>query len=343
MFLRTQVYNSSIVTKNLTELIENQETNLDNYNNARVTADIQKVKNEKEEMLLERLEQVKNCVDEKLKRSIELACEKGSGAWLSALPLQAMGFALNKQEFRDGICLRYGWRIPNTPSYCACGVKNSVDHTLNCKLGGYVTMRHNKVRDLEASMLKEVCKDVKIEPELLPIGTTETRSSNLADKARLDVSAVGLWSAMERTFLDVRIFHPNSPSYADTSPQQLYIQHEREKKRCYNDRILQVEKGSFSPLIFTTSGGMGPESTRYHKRLAELISAKRGEEYSHVVSHIRTRLRFAILKCTLIAIRGEHGKNRRNQQSVPLSDVSFNLVPEQAAYESWLLVNSWTI
>ena len=80
---------------------------------------------------------------------------------------------------------------------------------------------------------------------------------------------------------------------------------------------------------------MGPESTRYHKRLAQLISVKRKEEYSHVVSHIRTRLRFAILKSTLIAIRGDRGRNRRRQQeSVPLSEVSFNLIPEQAAYES---------
>ena len=89
-----------------------------------------------------------------------------------------------------------------------------------------------------------------IEPELLPIGDTSTESSNLAEKARLDVSAVGIWSQMERTFLDVRVFHPNSASYMNTEPQQLYIQHEREKKRMYNDRILQVEKGSFSPLIF---------------------------------------------------------------------------------------------
>ena len=80
---------------------------------------------------------------------------------------------------------------------------------------------------------------------------------------------------------------------------------------------------------------MGPESTRYHKRLAQLISVKRKEEYSHVVSHIRTRLRFAILKSTLIAIRGDRGRNRRRQEeSVPLSEVSFNLIPEQAAYES---------
>ena len=99
-------------------------------------------------------------------------------------------------------------------------------------------MRHNNLRNFEASLLSDICKDVKIEPELLPIGDNTTNSSNSADKARLDVSAIGIWSQMERTFLDVRVFHPNSPSYVGSDPQQLYIQHEREKKRMYNDRIL---------------------------------------------------------------------------------------------------------
>ena len=322
---------SSIVTQSLTNLIENQEEDLSNYDSERVKRDIQQVKSEKEEMFLQRLEEVKIAADDKLRRSIELACEKSAGAWLSALPLQAMGFLLNKQEFRDGICLRYGWKIPNTPTYCGCGQKNTVDHTLSCLLGGYVTMRHNSIRNLEANMLREVCKDVKVEPELLPIGNSETQSSNRADKARLDVSAVGVWSSMERTYLDVRVFHPNSPSYVNTSPQQLYTRHEKEKKRDYNNRVLQVEKGSFAPLILSTTGGMGPESTKFHRRLAELVATKRGEEYSHVVSHIRTRLRFAILRCTLVAIRGERGRQRRRES--PLSDISFNLVPERDSYE----------
>ena len=327
----TEFRNSSLVTQNLTRLIENQETNLNNYNLDNVKNTISTLKTEKEQSLLSRLDELKNAVDEKLRRNIELACEKGAGAWLSALPLQAMGYTLNKQEFRDGICLRYGWRIPNTPSYCGCGQKNSVDHTLNCMLGGYVAMRHNNIRNLEATMLKEVCKDVRVEPELMPIGNSDITSTNAAMKARLDVSAVGVWSPMERTFFDVRVFHPNSASYINTTPDQLYINHEKAKKRCYNDRILQVEKGSFSPLIFSTTGGMGPESTKFHKKLAEKISVKRGEQYSDVVNHIRTRVRFAILRCTLIAIRGERGKKRKESDTI--ADVSFNLIPERSAYE----------
>ena len=166
----------------------------------------------------------------------------------------------------------------------------------------------------------------------MPLNNSETQSSNVAEKARLDVSAVGVWSSMERTFLDIRVMHPNSPSYMAITPDQLYSQQEREKKRTYNDRILQVEKGSFSPLIFSTTGGMGPECTKYHKRIAELISNKRGESYSDVMNYLRTRIRFALLRSTLIAVRGERGRRRR-MNDMPVSDLSLNLVPEQNTYE----------
>ena len=72
-----------------------------------------------------------------------------------------------------------------------------------------------------------------------------------------------------------------------------------------------MEKGSFTPLIFSTTGGMGPEATKYHKRVAELIPAKRGEIYSDVVNHIRTRIRFSLLKSVLVAVRGDRGRLER--------------------------------
>ena len=227
-----------------------EKQGLQKYDEARVKATMNELKAVKEKHLSNEFEYIKTQVSDDLKRSLEFASEKGAGTWLSALPIQSLGYVLNKQEFRDSICLRYGWKIPNTPIHCSCGQKNSVDHTLNCKNGGYVIMRHNRIRDLEAELLREVCKDVKIEPELLPIGNIELRGSNNAEKARLDVSAVGLWSSMERTFLDVRVMHPNSPSYRDKNKEQLYIQHEKEKKRMYNQRIIQVEKASFTPLVF---------------------------------------------------------------------------------------------
>ena len=89
-------------------------------------------------------------------------------------------------------------------------------------------MRHNKIRDVEASILRDVCKDVKIEPELMPIGNMPVDSSNTSEKARLDVSAVGIWSPMERTLLDIRVMHPNSPSYKGKELSKIYEIHEKD-------------------------------------------------------------------------------------------------------------------
>ena len=170
-----------------------------------------------------------------------------------------------------------------------------------------------------------------MEPELLQIQNGSVTSTNKSDNARLDVSAIGIWSPMERTFLDVRVVHPNSPSYRGKKIEKIYEQHEKEKKQAYNNRILQIEKATFTPLVFSTSGGMAGECLKFHRKLAEHISNKTKEEYSHVMNHLRTRLRFALLKSTLVAVRGERGKSKTFKQ--PITELCFNTIPEMPSYE----------
>ena len=186
-------------------------------------------------------------------------------------------------------------------------------------------MRHNRIRDLEAEMMREVCTDVKIEPPLLPLANENLVSGNRAENARLDVSGNGIWGPMQKTFLDIRVMHPNSPTYVNKEIAQVYRTHEREKKRTYNERIIQVEKGSFTPIVVSTFGGMGQEAESFHKRLAQLIAEKRNETYSHVVNYIRTRLRFCLLKSVLTSLRGVRGKSSHEKIS-PISNLSFNLI-----------------
>ena len=95
-----------------------------------------------------------------------------------------------------------------------------------------------------------------------------------------------------------------------------------------------MEKASFTPLIFTTTGGMGPECERLNKRLAEMIALKQREQYSQVMAHIRTRLRFALLKATLVAVRGIRGR-RSVAAEDDVEEISFNLIPREQAYESY--------
>jgi len=190
----------------------------------------------------------------------------------------------------------------------------------------------SQVLTLNAELQREVYRDVAIEPALIPLDNEQIIGTD-ADRAAPDVSSRGLWSTFERTFYDVCVTHPNSPTYENKSMKQIYNLHEARKMKKYNNRIIQVEKGTFTPLIYTTSGGWGPQAIRYHKSLAELMSLKRGEEYSAIISYMRTRIRFSILRSTLIAIRGERGKRQSSAQ--PVHATSFNLIPATMEYECY--------
>ena len=118
------------------------------------------------------------------------ATEKGSSNWLTVIPLKELDYNLNKKEFRDAIKLRYDWEITDTPMLSACGVQFSVDHPMVCQRGGFIIQRHNKLRYLEAEMLRMVCNDVEVEPVLHEFtGETLNHGANKAPDARLDIHA----------------------------------------------------------------------------------------------------------------------------------------------------------
>ena len=96
--------------------------------------------------------------------------------------------------------------------------------------------------------------------------------------------------------------------------------HENEKKRLYSRRVLDIEHGTFTPLVFTTTGGMGNECLRYHSRLAELIAIKKGEQYAKTMSWIRSQISFALLRSALVCLRGSRTL-RRMQRDIKNADI----------------------
>ena len=187
-------------------------------------------------------------------------------------PIKELDYNLNKKEFRDAIKLRYDWEITDTPMICACGVQFSVDHPMVCQRGGFIIQRHNELRDLEAEMLRVVCNDREVEPVLQKVtGDRLNRGANKAPGARLDIHAPGFWERQTSTFFDVRVCHPNADSYRDLTPKQIYKKHENEKKRQYVERVMEIEQGTFTPLVYTTTGGTADEFVKYHIKLAEQI------------------------------------------------------------------------
>ena len=127
-------------------------------------------------------------------------------------------------------------------------------------------MRHNQIRDLEASLLQEFCKDVKTEPKLIPLsgGSFRLKSTNTRQDARLDISDRGVWNTMEKTFYVVRVFHDGNTSN-DGPIEQVFRKHEQEKKRVYNDRIIQVVKAPLRHLCSRQAEAWGKRLRLYKK------------------------------------------------------------------------------
>ena len=270
-------------------------------------AEIVKEKNRRNE---EKFELVKSQLDGEKLRTLEATTEKGASSWLSTLPLKSYNFYLNKQMFWDSVYLRFGILLPRLPDNCVCGSKFDIQHALSCKIGGFVGIRHNEVRDFTAEILDEVCSDVAVEPLLTPLSGEQfnLRSTNTEEHARLDVSARGVWVRGSRAFFDIMVFNPLAPSYLNSTLKASHKSNENLKKRKYNDRILQVEHGSFTPLIFTNFGGMGVEGSNFYKKIAEKLAEKRDIASTLAKSWVRTKLSFCLLRTTNLCIRGSRAK-----------------------------------
>ena len=77
---------------------------------------------------------------------------------------------LNKVEFRDSV-LDMDGRSPTPLGFAAVAQKNSLNHIFNCENGGYANYRHDNVRNAIAQYLRQICKDVTVEPHLIPISS----------------------------------------------------------------------------------------------------------------------------------------------------------------------------
>ena len=108
----------------------------------------------------------------------------------------------------------------------------------------------------------------------------------------------------ELAFFDIKVFNPLARIYMNQSLESAFKTNENNKKRKYNNRIIQVEKGSFTPVVLSSLGGMGVESGRFLSKVIELVSTKKKLEHSVVSIYIRTKISFELVQSQISCIRG---------------------------------------
>ena len=90
--------------------------------------------------------------------------------------------------------------------------------------------------------------------------------------AQLDIKAGGFWTWGVKAFFYVRVTLLNSCSNQNKSTLTIFKGQKQEKKRRYQQRVLNSQLGTFTPLIVGTNGGMGTESQLFLKNPANKLS-----------------------------------------------------------------------
>ena len=103
---------------------------------------------------------------------------------------------------------------------------------------------------------------------------------------------------------------------------------EREKKRLYNRRILEVEHATFTPLTFTMHDAMGIECRTFVPKLSELLAIERDLPKSTLRSWVRTKTSFTLIRSMLICVRGSRSI-KSNTMTINDIDVQENLTNNQ--------------
>ena len=90
-----------------------------------------------------------------------------------------------------------------------------------------------------------------------------------------------------------------------------------------------MDNGDFTPMVFSSCGGAGPQAMIALKKLAEAIAVKRGEDYAKVAYMMRCKLAFCIARSALVCLRGSRSFSKRHrprgvdQAAVLLEEVGF--------------------
>ena len=92
---------------------------------------------------------------------------------------------------------------------------------------------------------------MKREPLLQPLDNEvfNLHSTVTSREARLDMKTGGFWTPGVTAFFDVRVTYVNSRSNQGKYTATIVKEQENEKKRKYNQKVKDVEMGTFTPYF----------------------------------------------------------------------------------------------
>ena len=112
--------------------------------------------------------------------------------------------------------------------------------------------------------------------------------------------------------VDVRVFNPISKCHVHMDTSKAYQLNQKEKKKNYNGRILEVEHDIFSPIVMSAYGVMEKEGSKFYNCLAELLAEKKNQLLSVMTSWIRRKLIAALINSMCMCVRSSRSISQTN-------------------------------
>ena len=109
------------------------------------------------------------------------------------------------------------------PSKCdGCGASLTLQHALDCKVGGLVIQRHNEIRYCVGDIAAQVWTQVVREP-IVREAETQVDDSGL----RLDLGVRGVWQPQAEALFDFKVIDTDAPSNSNRSPESVLVRFNR--------------------------------------------------------------------------------------------------------------------
>ena len=101
------------------------------------------------------------------------------------------------------------------------------------------------------------------------------KTAKVEQDTRADISAKEFWKREQKSFLDIHILNSLASGIIRLCLEILLAMNERDKIRMYVERIIDIEQGTFTLILFTSAEGMARQS-HICKRMTELKTGKGG-------------------------------------------------------------------
>ena len=136
--------------------------------------------------------------------------------------------------------------------------------------------------------------DAKVETELLQSRKLGKNAVNIRDDNLVDISLRGFWNTGQQEFYDTIVFYSNTRLYYNVDIQKYYGLNERERKKAYNERMLNMEQRTLVSIVLKFNQKIGRDSQIFYRTRSsktsqdtqEIEKTSSSKEYSTVNKEI---------------------------------------------------------